>query len=480
MTLRYKSFRYLYAGFLLLVFSTGCDKAVEIDPPVSKIISQEAFAGNASATSVITGLYSAMLSEQGLTSGINSISMLEGMAADEITNYLPAVQGTTLQEFYTNTYNVGSSYFWNEFYQRLYTCNVTIEGVTASKGLSGPVKQQLLGEAKFLRAFFYFYAVNTYGDVPLALTTDYRTNNTLSRAPKEQVYAQIIADLKDAQSLMGEAYFRGISPGTTERARPNKLAATALLARVYLYLKDWANAEAQATAVISNAAYQLEPDLNKTFTATSKEAIWYLLTVNPVNYATYDAQSFIPSTNAPGITANTPGALNTLLLNSFEQGDDRRNKWVGAFTASDGTIYYYPFKYQKNPSGTPEALMVLRLSEQYLIRAEARAQSGNITGAGSAQADLDVIRTRALLPGTTANDKDAMLAAIAHERRIELFTEWGHRWFDLIRTEKIDEVMSVLTPQKGGVWDPNHKLLPIPFSETQLNTNLEQNPGYIN
>jgi hypothetical protein len=322
--------------------------------------------------------------------------------------------------------------------------------------------------------------VNTYGDVPLALTSDYRTNNTLSRAPKEQVYAQIIADLKDAQSQMGEAYFAGISPGSTQRARPNKLAATALLARVYLYQKDWANAEAQATAVISNAAYQLEQDLNKTFTTTTKEAIWYLLTVDPINYANNDAQAFIPSTNPPGVTSITPGALNASLVNSFEQGDIRREKWVGTFTATNGTIFYYPFKYQKNPSSTPEALMVLRLSEQYLIRAEARAQQGNITGAGSAQEDVDAIRAKALLTGTTATDKNAMLAAIAQERKIELFTEWGHRWFDLIRTDKVDEVMSVLTPQKGGVWDPNHKILPIPFSETQLNQNIKQNPGYSN
>lgn len=479
MTLPYKSFRYLYTGLLLLAAGTGCNKAVEIDPPTSRIISQEAFSGNASATSVMTGLYSAMISNRGFVSGNNGISMLEGMAADEITNYLPAVMGTTLQEFYTNTYNIGGNYFWNEFYQRLYTCNVTIEGVSASTGLSAPVKQQLLGEAKFLRALIYFYAVNTYGDVPLALSTDYRVNNTLSRASKDQVYAQIIADLKDAQSLMGEAYFKGISAGTTERARPNKLAATALLARVYLYLKDWANAEAQATAVISNGVYQLEQDLNKAFTTTSKEAIWYLLTVDPINYATYDAQAFIPFTNPPGVTANLPGALSTSLVNSFEQGDARRDKWVGTFVAN-GTTYYYPFKYQKNPSGTPEALIVLRLSEQYLIRAEARAQQGNITGANSAQADLDAIRSKALLPGTTAADKDAMLAAIAQERRIELFTEWGHRWFDLVRTDKIDELMTTLAPQKGGVWNPLHKVLPIPFSETQLNPNIRQNPGYSN
>lgn len=480
MTLLYKSFRYLCAVSLLFAIGAGCNKAVEVEPPASKIISEQAFAGDASATSVVTGLYSSMIQTRGFVSGINSIGMLEGLAADELTNYLSAVQGPALQEFYTNTYNISSAYFWNEFYRYLYVCNITIESVTSSKGLSAPIRQQLLGEARFIRALIYFYAVNAYGDVLLALTSDYRVNNTLSRAPQEQVWAQMIDDLKEAQSLMEEAYFSGITPGSNQRARPNKLAATALLARVYLYRKDWANAEAQATAVINNAAYQLEEDLNSTFTLASKETIWYLQTVEMTNLAPYDAQSYILTSLAPGTIFNTPVAMSTYLVNSFEPGDARRDKWVGMFTAPDGTIYYYPFKYQKVASSTPEAFVVLRLSEQYLIRAEARVQQGNITGAGSAQADINAIRTKAMLPGTTAADKDAMLAAIAHERRIELFTEWGHRWFDLVRTDKADQVMSIHTPLKGGVWDPNHKLLPIPFGETQLNTNIKQNPGYTN
>jgi len=337
---------------------------------------------------------------------------------------------------------------------------------------------QLLGEAKFMRAFFYSYAVQIYGAVPLALNTDYRANNKLSRAPVQQVYTQIITDLKDAQSMLTDDYFKGVTPGTTERGRPNKATATALLARMYLYMKDWENAEAQATAVINNPIYLPEQDLNQTFTANSRESIWYMQTVNINNYSPYDAQEFILSA-APGQSLNSV-AISPLLINSFEPGDDRLDKWVGKLTDDDGTTYYYPFKYQRKYSNIPEVIVMFRLSEQYLIRAEARAQQGRITGANSAQEDVDIIRVKALLQGTVADEKETMLDAIAQERKIELFTEWGHRWFDLIRTGKVDEVMSIVTTLKGGVWNADHQLLPIPYDETKINPNIKQNPGYAN
>lgn len=479
MTLLYKPLRTLFAGLTLgLLMTASCKKALEIDPPSTQIVSSQAFVNDMSATSVMTGMYSNMMSAAtGFVSGNRSITTRESLAADELVNYLPASQDASMQEFYTNTYNIASPYFWNEFYQRIYTCNATIEGVTASTGISDAVRAQLLGEAKFFRAFIYFYAVNTYGDVPLALTTDYRINNTLSRTPKARVYEQIVADLKDAEALMGNDYFKGTTAGSTERARPNKAAASALLARAYLYMEQWANAEAAATSVINNGTYSLETDLNRVFISTSKEAIWYLQTVIPTNYSTYDGQYFMLTRVAPGTSAQSPVAIRHSFFDSFEQGDARRTNWIDTFTINN-TDYYFPFKYQKNMSTTPEALLVLRLAEQYLIRAEARAKLGNVTGANSAASDINVIRKRAGLQDTQAANQPDMLKVVAAERRSELFTEWGHRWFDLIRTDKVDSIMSVLTPLKGGVWNSNYKILPIPYSETQINTNLKQNPGY--
>jgi hypothetical protein len=158
---------------------------------------------------------------------------------------------------------------------------------------------------------------------------------------------------------------------------------------------------------------------------------------------------------------------------------------VGKYNAAatgttPATTYYYAYKYKANTafgSSAPvtEWPIELRLAEQYLIRAEARAQQNNLDGAKS---DLNVIRSRASLAATTASTQTDVLAAVAHERQVELFTEWGHRWFDLKRAGKIDAVMGVETSKKGGTWAAYKALVPIPASEILIDHNLTQNPGY--
>ena len=115
--------------------------------------------------------------------------------------------------------------------------------------------------------------------------------------------------------------------------------------------------------------------------------------------------------------------------------------------------------------------MVFRLADAYLIRAEAAAHLNNT---GQAIYDIDEVRTRAGLSGTTAVTKDEVLAAVAKERFTELFTEWGNRWFDLKRTGVIDAVMSTVKPN----WKPFCALFPVPRNQIVLDPNLKQNPGY--
>jgi hypothetical protein len=311
--------------------------------------------------------------------------------------------------------------------------------------------------------------------VPLVISTDYKLNFALSRSPKALVIQQIISDLKDAQNLLNTNYVdASIISTTDERVRPNKWAATALLARTYLYIGDWANAEAQATNIISNTGtYNLVNDLNGVFLANSKEAIWQLQPVT-AGENTQDAIIFV-LTSGPNDGLN-PVYLSSFLLQSFEVGDARFVKWIG-IDSSTGTKYYYPFKYKQYQYGSPvtEYAMVFRLAEQYLIRAEAKAQQGNMLGAAS---DLNVIRSRAGLSNTSATTQSSLVTAILHERQVELFSEWGHRWLDLKRTGTADVVMSNVTPQKGGTWSSNWQLYPISIVELQNDINLVQNPGY--
>jgi hypothetical protein len=320
----------------------------------------------------------------------------------------------------------------------------------------------LLGEAYFMRAFFHFYLVNLFGDVPLMTTSDWRVNAVMHRTPKDTAYKQIIADLKSAQGLLSENFLQAdrVTPGG-ERIRPTKGAAAALLARVYLYTKDWTNAEMQATIVIDDSQLFSLHSLDETFTKNNPEAIWQIQYVTPDQGT--EGYHFI-LTEEPGY--NRPTYLSSFLLEKFEAGDQRKAKWISSFTTTPDppalpVTYYFPYKYKSSTVSTQqngvypepsENLVVLRLAEQYLIRAEARAQQNKIS---ESQSDLNIIRTRAGLANTTATTQTILLTAILHERQVELFTEWGHRWFDLKRTGAVDTVMTKVLPVKrpGFTWN---------------------------
>ena len=159
------------------------------------------------------------------------------------------------------------------------------------------------------------------------------------------------------------------------------------------------------------------------------------------------------------------------LMNAFESGDLRMQNWVGDTTIGTNT-YYYPFKYKVKTSATlTEYSMVLRLAEQYLIRAEARANQNDLSEAAS---DLNIIRNRAGLNDFAVTDQNTILRAIQHERQVELFTEWGHRWMDLIRTNQATPVLSLIKTD----WQATDTLYPIPQGEIQIDPHLTQNEGY--
>ncbi len=181
----------------------------------------------------------------------------------------------------------------------------------------------------------------------------------------------------------------------------------------------------------------------------------------------------IPET---GPNDNNPVYLTPNVLDAFEAGDQREICWVNNVRVGVDT-FYFPYKYKSANVGDPitEYLTILRLGEQYLIRAEARAQQNNLSGALN---DLNAIRSRAGLTGISTNDLTALLDYILHERQVELFSEWRHRWLDLKRTGKVDDVMSKVAAEKGGNWDSNWQWYPLPVGDLQKNINLTQNAGY--
>ncbi len=450
---------------ILPLFLYSCEQFLEIDPPATALTSNTVFSDDATANAALLGIYENMAHEgNGFTSGIASITLLTGLSSDEFLNYST---NANQAQFFNNELQPTNSLLqvlWTDLFNHIYTTNAILEGLEKGEGITPSVKSQLISEAKFVRAFCYFYLVNTFGQVPLLTATDYTINSLAPRSSEENVYEQIIADLKDAEAGLPSSY------ETTEQIRPSQLAATAMLARTYLFTGDWTSAETAATKVITSPFYKIESDITKVFLKESTEAIWQ---IQPVlsQLGVFDAYYLI--------ITSTPrrAALSHALIGEFEEGDLRKENWVGSRTVNTET-YYYPFKYKQSYTASPttppdEYLIGLRLAEQFLIRAEARAQLGDIAGA---QEDLNIIRSRADLPNTTASDSESLLSSIEQENRTEFFAEWGHRWLDLKRTNRID---ATLQPQKPASWQPYDAIYPVPQNEIKLNTNLlPQNDGY--
>jgi len=455
----------------------SCKKYVQIAPPTNTITTSQVFADSANALSALGGLYADMINTGSVAFGDGFITVYCGASADELLPF-----ESSGDQVSTNTLIASSGVFfngvWIPAYNYIYRTNAILEGLESSRGISSAVKDQIRGETKFFRAFFNFYLVNLFGDVPLITNTNYKTNTLAPQAPMASIYQSIEDDLKDAQSVLPEDY----SAGNGERIRINKWAATALLARVYLYTNKYDSAEAQASSIINaTGLFSLTDSVNDAFLKNSTEAILQWQINSNLSGANYNATAeevyfarapFYPPTHY----------LTDQLLAAFEPGDMRKIKWLDSTVYNSGSstsTYYYPYKYkigtfQRSPGAEPtEYYMVLRLAEQYLIRAEARAQENDLSGAIS---DIDAIRNRAGLPNTTAVSQTDILGAVAQERRIELFAEWGHRWLDLKRTGQAHNVLSVI-PYKSQ-WQDYQQLYPIPPTEMISDPNLKQNPGY--
>lgn len=473
----FNKYRELCIALLLfpVLCQLSCRKLVEIDPPVNSITTAEAFSSDADATSAITGLYSSLINTGGsVYFGCGAVTLFCGLSSDELSRFNAEPM---INQFYINSLQADNgtiqSLFWNQPYNFIYHTNAILEGLQASSTVSVSTKERLIGEAKFLRAFFYFYLVNLYGDIPYVTSTNWQKTASVGRSSKVKIYEYLVADLKEAMDLLPDDY----SYTNGQRIRVNKWGAAALLARVYLYIGDYVNAEALATSVINNSSiYSLNPNLRDVFTKNNPESILQLElnTSFGIYNATPEGAVLIPFDS----TLNPSFYLTEQLLDGFEPGDLRRKEWVSS-TTYEGMVYYYPYKYKIGPaqqipnSIASEYYMILRLAEQYLIRAEASARQSKLN---PAIGDLNLIRERAGLPYLPNSiGRDELIAAVEQERKMELFAEWGHRWLDLKRTGRADVVLRQV---KGANWQETDQLYPIPLSELQRGPNLTQNEGY--
>jgi starch-binding outer membrane protein, SusD/RagB family len=394
-----------------------------------------------------------------------------------------------IDEFRIDATNANVARDWAYLYGQIAKTNTVIKNVPliTDPALTQARKDQIIGEASFIRAYSYFDLVRLWGDVPLV--TDEITSISASnieqvypklypaRAPKADVYTQIITDL---QTTIAKA---PTSSGSTKFIG-TKGAAHALLAKVYATIEphDWAKVKEHADAVIA-AGYSLLPEYNQLWDNAHENSSEAIFEIDCIDWNTGGNWGVFMFSGTDWKKFNTP---TNDIVNAFNaEGDNvRKNaslvfedvtgKWTDRYWPAGN----FPFIYKYRDFSGGQNFILIRLADILLLKAEALTELNDLTGA---KALLNQVRTRAKLGNTIANTQAELRLAIEKERRLELAFE-GHRWYDLVRTERAIPVMNALRDGNGASLGYNlteNKLVwPIPQSERDKNPNLTQNPGY--
>jgi hypothetical protein len=436
---------------IIAVLASSCSDILDVEPTAA-ISVEEALKDKNGIQNALTGSYSALQSIGSY--GRNQI-IVQDLAADNLV-----WTGTTME--YSEISNNEIPYdnaiidgIWTANFDGINRVNNIISAVQGIDDLTDKERNQFEGEALFLRALFNFNLAWYFGGIPIKLSpTNDLSNLNQSRNSMGEVMNQIISDL--------EAALPKIS-GDGVVGRADKYSVEALLARVYLAQFHLTNdpqfatkAIDKASSIINNPVFSLAPVYSDLFNLEAPNS------TEPIFEVVFDAQNsnrlaqYFMTVKLTGRYEVTPGDN---YIQSFENDDVR----LDASVAYDEENKPYVIKYTDLISGT-DRVIVLRLAEMYLIRAEALAYTNG--SFNDIKADLDLIRSRAGLAGTTANDYDSLKLAIENERRHELAFE-GQRWYDLVRTKRAVDVIGIEECQI---------LFPIPKSEMLTNKLMNQNP----
>lgn len=426
------------------------------------------------------------------------------------------VMAENIPDFMDESTNNYTNNIYFHCYHGISFTNIILDKIQ-NAAFSDSAKASIIGEAEFLRAFYYFRLVRLFGDVPLYLKeTKTAEDAFLARSKAEDIYAQVIKDAKDAiAKLKAPQKF-------PQSGHASKGSATMLLADVYMTQHKYAEAVTLLES-LSGMGYQILPDYSAVFSTSNKNNRESIFEVQYMQGVQGGLQSnfiykFLPRTLdtkiITGVTTNTStvGGWNTPtddLIASYEPGDKRLDASIGivegAYNASDLFVYSadksiigytpapgkigipYTRKFQhpsETSNNTDDNWPVYRYSDALLLLAAALNEQGK---GPEALPYVNRVRSRAGLAEIGTTGKEELRKIILHERRVELAFE-DHRWFDLLRTGNAIEVMNAY----GKVMKSTYKYLnpasynvtkdrlvyPIPESEMGLNTLLTQNPGY--
>ena len=447
----------------------SCNEILEIDPPTDALIAEDVYGNATNIKTAYTGLYSYHVHMN--ATYYQYLEQYFHFMSDELKSDNTASFGTYFENSYTPTTSLYGN-IWDQLYASVYKMNDFIEHIEATSLLSEDTQKEYLAVARWFRAYDYFLLSNLYGDVPLILKSSIAESKEVGRTKISEINEAIANDLLYAEQALANSE----ETKKSVRTRLSTAAAQALLARHYLYTEQWQNAADVATKLIEGGAYSLEADVNKVFLSSSKEVIFGFDMDGFGGTGTYQGYTRTGWLYIPSSTANATYYLTDELAQAITSDTlDARINWLGYQMVSDKKRYY-PYKYKNNANATAanyELQVQLRLAEQYLIRAEARAHLNDIEGA---LADINAIRSRAKVAPVEATTTAEVLTLVEEERRKELFIEGqAHRWFDLKRTSRADAVYSKLDYKK---WESHKILLPIPETQILRNLALTQNPGY--
>ncbi|AMJ64293.1 RagB/SusD family nutrient uptake outer membrane protein [Hymenobacter sp. PAMC 26628] len=465
---------------------SSCSKYLDVNPQ-GQPKAEQFFQTQADATLAINAAYG-KLREWNLTA-FNWLAVTT-LTSDDAEKGSVAGDAEFLNNFVffriTSTEGAVEGY-WTGQYQGINVCNQVIQNVPNVSAMDATLKARYVAEAQFVRSLQYFNLVRAFGDVPLSVKPA-ETPDELNpaRAPKDQVYAQIVSDLTAAAAVLPTSY------SAADQGRATKGAALALLSKVKLYQKNWADALSASDQVMA-LNYALAPDFYKMFRVPGENGTESIFEIQSQTLVGNCGASNNQWAQVQGVRPQFGwGFFNPTadLEAAFEPGDTRKLGTIllrGSTTPDGDKIdpnasnmrynmkAYVPNSYPKDCNyGADQNIRVLRLGEVLLINAEAANELGQ---SAKALVDVNRIRVRAgLAPLAAGLSQDALRQAIWKERRVELALEYGDRYFDLVRQGRAG---IVLRAAGKNFVDGKNELMPIPLSQITLSGGkLTQNPGY--
>lgn len=485
------------AGIMALGLS-ACKKNFIDKVPQSSLTTGNFFKTANDAETSLTGAYAAM--RNGFYQ-YNNLLFTDGRSDNCYVNGDDNTGEWPLENFtYAPSNNkIGSE--WSDLYSMIYAANTVIDNVPniTDPALTATRKNQILAEARFLRAMHYYWLVTEWGPTPLITSTNFHGDYTPKRAPVADVYAQIIADLKFADANLPATPTGGLV------GRATVGAADALLAKTYAQMGDYTNCLTYCNKVINGGQYSLLPHFANLWGAANKnnaESIFEIQSNQTGTYYNYGAEIFdyVPSDNWPKRNIGSYDLIRAFVAEGDTATSERYHatfNWQVANAAFNMPLNAWdpakpiPFVNKMPDAGgfdSPDDIELIRYADIILLAAEANNQLGNTAVATT---ELNQIRARAGVANTTATTQSELALAILNERRLELVNE-GQRWNDLLRanangTINIITLMNSQHDSNGNLLkygingagvDQHELLFPIATTELQLNPNLTQNPGY--